>query len=123
MPAKPVSSIEAYITSYDGVHRQRLLQIYDILTDVFPEAEQKISWGMPTFKFGKHNAFHFAGMKRHVSIFPSPYVVEHFSTKLTAYKTSKGTIQFQNDEPLPIELIREIAQWRRQCMKSNPEKG
>lgn len=123
MPAKPASSIEAYIASFDGVHQQRLLHIYEILTEVFPEAEQKISWGMPTFKFGKYNAFHFAGMKRHVSIFPSSYAIEHFSKKLAAYKTSKGTIQFQNDEPLPIEFIRDIAEWRKRFMKSNPEKG
>ena len=123
MSAKTASSIEEYIVSFDGAQRQRLMQIQEVLKEVLPEAEQKISWGMPTYKLGKHNAFHFAGMKRHVSIFPSPYAVEHFSKKLVAYKTSKGTIQFQNHEPLPVELIRDIAEWRKRFMKSNPEKG
>lgn len=122
MPAR--SDIDDYIAQYDGATKERLAQIYAIVSEVMPEAEQKISWKMPTFKIGKYNAFHFAAAKHHISIFPSSYATEHFAKALKGYKTSKGgAIQFQNDEPLPIELIREIAVWRKQFMVDYPEKG
>lgn len=122
MPANNL--INEYIAQYDGDTKKRLAQLHTIIADVMPEAEQKISWKMPTYKLGKHNAFHFAASKNHISIFPSSYATEHFADKLTSYKTSKGgTIQLQNNEPLPVELVREIAVWRKQFMKENPEKG
>lgn len=122
MPAN--SQIEEYISQYEGATKERLEQIYDAVLEVMPEAEQKISWGMPTFKIGKYNAFHFAAAKNHISIFPSSYATEHFAKKLKTYKTSKGgTIQLQNNEPLPLDLIREIISWRKQFMAENPEKG
>ena len=122
MPAN--DQISEYISQYDDSVRERLIQICTVILDVMPEAEQKISWGMPTFKLGKHNAFHFAAAKNHISIFPSSYATEHFAKKLKDHKTSKGgTIQFQNAEPLPVELIHEIAVWRKNFMKEHPEKG
>lgn len=118
------NQIDDYILQHEGATRERLVQIYGIVSEVMPGAEQKISWGMPTFKIGKYNAFHFAAAKHHISIFPSSYATEHFAKRLEGYKTSKGgTIQFQDDEPLPVDLIREIAIWRKQFMADNPEKG
>lgn len=120
MPAS--NGVDDYITEYDDIARTRINFIRTTPHDVMPEAEQLISWGMPTFKLGKINVFHFAAFKRHVSIFPSSYAIEHFADKLNDYSYSKGTIQFQNDEPLPLDLIREIAMWRKQFVTNNPEK-
>lgn len=117
------SSIDEYVAGFDGIHRERLERIREVIFEVMPEAEQKISWGMPTFKLGKNNAFNFAAFKHHVSLFPSSYAIEYFSEELKPYKTSKGTIQFQNSEPLPIELIRKMALWRKKYMSENPNKG
>ena len=119
----PVSSVEEYIAGFEGVHRERLEQIREVISSVMPEAEQKISWGMPTFKLGRYNAFNFAAFKHHVSLFPSSYAIEYFHDELRLYKVSKGTIQFQNDEPLPLELIRKLAVWRKQYIHDNPAKG
>ena len=117
-------SVDEYITQYDGLAKDRLVQIRQILVEVMPEAEQKIGYGMPTFKIGGHNAFHFAAFKNHVSIFPSSHAIEHFAKELEDYKYSDGTIQFQNNEPLPTEFIRKIAIWRKEFMKEdNPEKS
>ena len=121
MPAN--NQIGGYIAKCEGTTRERLLLIYEVISEIMPEAEQKVSWGMPTFKIGKCNAFHFAAFKNHVSIFPSSYAIEHFADALADYKTSKGTTQFQNDHPLPLDLIRDIATWRKQFMVDNPEKG
>ncbi len=119
----PVNNIDEYIAGRKGVQKERIEQIREIIYEVMPEAEQKISWGMPTFKLGRYNAFNFAAFKHHVSLFPSSYAIEHFSAELKPYKASKGTIQFQNNEPLPTELIHKIAVWRKQFMHDNPDKG
>lgn len=121
MPAN--SHIDEYISRHEGIAKERLTQLHSILLEIMPEAEQEVSYQMPTFKLGRYNAFHFAAFKHHVSIFPSSYAIEYFAEKLKAYKVSKGTVQFQNNEPLPVDLIREIAIWRKQFMTDNPEKG
>ena len=75
-----------------------------------PEAEEKISWSMPTFWKG-HNIIHFAGFKNHVGLYPGPEAIEEFAERLEAYKTSKGSIQFLYSKPMPLELIEDIAKW------------
>lgn len=117
MPANNV--IDTYIAKYSGETRSRLVEIKTLLEEIMPTAEQKISYGMPTFKLGKTNAFHFAAFKNHVSIFPSTQPIVHFAKQLEPYKTSKGTIQFQNNEPLPLELIRKIAVWRKKELEQS----
>lgn len=117
------SSVEEYIAGHHGETKKRLVQIREIIADAMPHAEQKISWGMPTFKLGRYNTFNFAAFKNHISLFPSSYLIEHFEKELEPYKTSNGTIQFQNNEPLPVELLRKIVIWRKQFMINNPDKG
>lgn len=59
----------------------------------------------------KRNLIHFAAFKKHIGLYPGPEAVEEFADKLKEYKTSKGTIQFPFNKPLPLELIGEIARW------------
>lgn len=65
---------------------------------------------MPTY-WKKHNLIQFAAFKKHIGLYPGPKAIEIFSDHLKAYKTSKGAIQFPYDQPLPLELIAQIAQW------------
>ena len=53
----------------------------------------------------------FAASKRHIGLYPGPEAVELFQDKLAGYETSKGTIRLPYQEPLPLELIAEIAKW------------
>ena len=65
---------------------------------------------MPTY-WKKRNLIQFAAFKKHVGLYPGPAAVEAFADQLNGYRTSKGTIQFLYDKPLPLELIAEIAAW------------
>lgn len=103
-------TIEDYIRQQPEESKPYLHEIHAALRTALPDAQEKISWSMPTF-WKKRNLIHFAAAKKHVGLYPGPEAVEAFADRLQGYKTSKGAIQFPYSKPLPIELITEIAQW------------
>jgi uncharacterized protein YdhG (YjbR/CyaY superfamily) len=77
-----------------------------------PDAEEVIAWGMPGFKQGKL-LVGYAAFKDHCSFFPmSLAVMRDFADELRDYSTSKGTIRFPIDRPLPSRLVRRIVRAR-----------
>lgn len=107
---KAPETIDEYIAAQSEKAQSYLKEIRKAIHAALPEAEEKISWGMPTF-WKKHNIIHFAGFKNHIGLYPGPEAVSAFSEQLKDYKTSKGTIQFLYDRPLPLNLITDIARW------------
>ena len=103
-------TIADYIALQPPELQPRLQQLYDTLRVTLPEAQERISWQMPTFWNGK-NIIHFAAFKKHTGIYPSERAVAHFAERLTENKTSKGAIQFPHSAPLPLPLIAEITAW------------
>lgn len=103
--------VENYISQFDQVTQTRLHSIYDAVAKAYPQLKMKISYGMPTF-YANHNILHFAGFKKHISIFPGPKAIEAFKDELTIYKLSKGTIQFASNQDIPIDLILRITKYR-----------
>lgn len=90
---------------------QALLQtVREAIREAIPNAKETMSWRMPTFK-GKTNIIHFALFKHHLGIYPGDQAIIYFQNLLTQYKTSKGAIQFQLNEPIPLCLIQTIAKW------------
>lgn len=103
-------TIDAYIASCPEEIQDYLKTIRNIIRTALPEAEERISWSMPTY-WKKRNLIQFAGFKHHAGLYPGPEAVEAFSERLKEYKTSKGTIQLPYSKPIPAELIRDIAKW------------
>lgn len=113
MQPKPVNTIPEYIAQYQGDVKTRLETLYTLMKQELPQAQQRISWGMPTFwQWG--NLVHFAAGKNHIGLYPGPSGVQHFLPELQGYKTSKGAIQLPNAQPLPLELVRRIVRFRLQ---------
>lgn len=104
------TTIEDYICIQPEKAQTYLRQVNETIRAAIPEAAEKISWQMPTY-WKKHNLIQFAAFKKHIGLYPGPKAIEIFSDHLKAYKTSKGAIQFPYDQPLPLELIAQIAQW------------
>ena len=102
--------IQKYIEEQDASIQTRLFEIYETIKFAIPDAEERISWGMPTFWRGR-NIIHFAPAKRHIGIYPGPDAIEAFAGRLTEYKTSKGAIQFPHNKDLPLDLVADIAKW------------
>ncbi len=108
---KEYANIDTYIADYPAEVQEKLLQMRALIRSLVPEATEAISYGIPTFKLGG-NLVHFGGFKSHVSFFPGASGVAAFEGELKGYHTSKGTIQFPLDMPLPVELISKIVKFR-----------
>lgn len=103
-------TIDEYIAAQDEEKQVYLVQVRKVIHGAIPEAEERISWSMPTF-WKQNNIIHFAANKKHIGIYASTEAVIEFAEQLSPYKTCKGTIQIPYKEPLPLELIAQIASW------------
>lgn len=103
-------TIEEYIERQPEQAQSYLRQVNQTIKSAIPDAMEKISWSMPTYR-KKYNLIQFAAFKKHIGLYPGPEAVEAFADRLKEYKTSKGAIQLPYDKPLPLELIGEIAKW------------
>jgi uncharacterized protein YdhG (YjbR/CyaY superfamily) len=111
-------SIDEYIALQTDKNALILEKIRQIIIDIVPNAEEKISYGIPTFKLHQ-NLVHFAVYKNHIGFYPGANGVAQFISELSKYKTSKGTIQFQLEEEIPYDLIKKITEFR---VKENIQK-
>jgi uncharacterized protein YdhG (YjbR/CyaY superfamily) len=108
---KNVETIDQYIAEYPENIQKKLEQIRELISKHAPGAEEAISYGIPTFKLNG-NLVHFAAYKNHLGFYPGAAGVEAFLDVLDGYETSKGTIQFPLDKPVPVKLIRDIVKFR-----------
>ncbi len=105
------TSIDEYIASFPADVQERLRQMRAAIREAAPEAQEKISYQMPTF-FLQGNLVHFAAFKNHIGFYPAPRGIEAFKDELAAYEGAKGSVQFPLDQPLPLDLVRRIVQFR-----------
>lgn len=107
---EPPKTIDAYIAEKPEEVRLLLNQVRDTIRAALPDAQERISWRMPTFWNG-HNIIHFAAFKNHIGLYPGDAAIVEFADRLTEFKTSKGAVQLPYGMPLPLALIAEIAKW------------
>ena len=113
------NEIDNYILGFPPDIQTRLKQIRATIKAAAPEAEETIKYAMPTFVL-HGNLVHFAAFKNHIGLYPTPSGIVAFKEELSVYKGAKGSIQFPNDKPLPLELIAKITAFR---VKENQEKA
>jgi uncharacterized protein YdhG (YjbR/CyaY superfamily) len=112
-------NFEEYIVAFPVATQKILEQLRKTIKQTAPEAEEGISYGMPSFR-QNGRLLYYAAFKNHIGLYPMATGIEAFKTKLSAYKWAKGSIQFPLQKPLPIELITEIVKFR---VKENFEKS
>jgi uncharacterized protein YdhG (YjbR/CyaY superfamily) len=103
-------TIDQYIAAQEEAVQPRLQDLRKIIRTAIPEAEERISWSMPTYWKGQ-NLIHFAASKKHIGLYPGGEATAVFAEELTDYSVSKGTIRLPYDGDLPAELIAKIAKW------------
>ena len=91
--------------------QKKLLQMRSIIRKAAPEAEEKISYGMPAFNLHDTYLVYFGGYKNHIGLYPAPIGVNSFKKDLDNYNTGKGSVQFPLSEPLPSSLITRIVEF------------
>lgn len=104
-------NVDEYIASCDEHMRTLLQEVRQAIREAIPDAEETISWSMPTYRRRKTNLIHFAAARNHIGIYPGSEAAEAFSDRLQAYSHDKGTIRIPTAEPLPLALIHDIAVW------------
>jgi len=107
-PKIKFSSVGEYIASFPEPTATLLQELRMLIRSAAPEAQEVISYNMPAFRF--HGILlYFAGHKGHIGFYPgNATLIEGFGRELDGYATSKGTIQFRLDKPLPHDLIIKI---------------
>ncbi len=105
------TTIDEYILHTAPEVQETLKTLRSLIKELVPDAEERMSWQMPTF-FYHGNLVHFAAHKNHIGFYPGASGISTFSHELSEYKSSKGAVQFPIKQPLPYELIRKIVQFR-----------
>lgn len=108
---KAYKDIDSYIANFPEDVQTTLEKVRSAIKKVAPKAEEAISYGIPTFKLNG-NLVHFGGFKKHIGFFPGSSGVAAFKKELSLYKTSRGTIQFPLEKPIPLGLIQKITKFR-----------
>lgn len=102
---------DEHIAGFPSPVKERLEKLRAAIKKAAPKAEELISYGIPTFK-QNGNLVHFAGYKNHIGFYPGAGGIEAFKKELSAFETSKGTVQFPHDKPLPLAIISQIVKFR-----------
>ena len=105
-------SIDEYIAACPEESQTYLMQIRKLIYSLVPETKEKISYQIACFELNSKNLIHFAGWKKHVSLYPVPAGNEAFNKAIAKYADGKGTVKFPLDKPLPIKLIEKAVKYR-----------
>ncbi len=114
MNKKVPKSIDDYVDRFPKETQQLLRKMRLTIRKAAPKAKESISYGMPTFIMGR-NRVYFAAYKNHIGFYPGGAIAS-FKEDLSAYKSTKGGVQFPINEPLPTALVSRIVKAR---MKQN----
>jgi uncharacterized protein YdhG (YjbR/CyaY superfamily) len=108
------SDVDDYLAGVPEPQKATLEQLRSTLAALLPEAEQGIAYGVPCFKEGGKAVAGFASYPKHCSYLPmSGSITAELASELEGYVTSKGSVQFATDEPLPVELVARLVESRR----------
>ena len=112
MPGKP-QTMDEYLDSVGDDKRAALEKLRRTIQATAPEAEECISYRLPAFRLHGRLLVAFGAGANHCAFYPmSGSTVDAFRDELEAYDTSKGTIRFQADKPLPAALVRKLVRAR-----------
>ena len=105
--------VQAFLAAQPDATRATLEQLRQTIRSVAPELTELISYGVPSFKYRGRPLVSFGAGKNHCAFYVmSPAVMDAHTAELSAYDTSKGTIRFAPDSPLPEALVRKLVQAR-----------
>jgi uncharacterized protein YdhG (YjbR/CyaY superfamily) len=112
VPTPTPKTVEEYLAGIPEPARSTLQRVRSAIRSAMPaEAAEAISYGIPAIKY-KGTLVWFAAFSNHCSLFPGASVINAFKNELKGYKTSKGTIHFPVDKPLPAALVKKIVKAR-----------
>jgi uncharacterized protein YdhG (YjbR/CyaY superfamily) len=118
MKGEAARDMDEYIALQPLNIREELEKLRSTIRAAAPKAKEVISYQMPAFNYYGMLVY-FAAYKSHIGFYPTGSGIAAFKKELVNYKTSKGTVQFPIDKPLPLRLISKMVKFR---VKENMEK-
>lgn len=109
---KKAKTIGDYLKQISPDKRAALQKLRRSIKAAVPKAEEIISYGMPAFRYEGRVLVWFGAGANHCAFYPGAYPIAKHKDKLKTYKTSKGTIRFSPDKPLPASLVRTLVKAR-----------
>ncbi|MBS4199181.1 DUF1801 domain-containing protein [Bacillus sp. FJAT-49732] len=111
MDKNAINTIDEYILQFPLETQEILNKIRNVIKEVAPEAEEKISYQMPAFSL-HGNLVYFGAWKNHIGFYPTSSGINAFINEISEYKGTKGSIHFPLKKPIPYELISKIVKFR-----------
>jgi uncharacterized protein YdhG (YjbR/CyaY superfamily) len=106
-------TIDEYLASVNGQHRDALQEIRQTIHVVAPKAEECISYGIPAFRLNGRSLVYFGGWANHCAFYPgSSATLKKFRNELRDFQASNGTIRFSSRKPLPAALVKKLVKAR-----------
>ena len=105
-------TIDEYLAPLSSEKRATLQKLRKDIKSAAPKSEECISYQVPTFRLGGRMLVSFAAWANHCAFYPGARPIEAHEKELKGYKTSKGTIRFPVDRPLPTTLVRKLMKTR-----------
>jgi uncharacterized protein YdhG (YjbR/CyaY superfamily) len=111
LSSKP-ETIDEYLAPLSDEKRSALEQLRRSIKSAAPRAEECISYGVPGFRLEGRLLVSFGAATRHCAFYPGAHPLKAHQEELSKYVTSKGTIRFPPDKPLPAALVRNLVKTR-----------
>jgi uncharacterized protein YdhG (YjbR/CyaY superfamily) len=106
-------TVDEYLASVNSDHREALQKIRETIHAVAPNAEECISYGIPAFRLNGRSLVFFGAWANHCAFYPgSSATLKKFRNELRDFQTSKGTLRFSPDKPVPVALVKKLLKAR-----------
>ena len=106
-------TIDEYLAGVNADHRDALQKLRQMIHAIAPKAEECISYGIPAFRLNGHSLVFFGAWANHCAFYPgSSDTLKKFRKELSDFQTSKGTLRFFPDKPMPVALVKKLVQAR-----------
>jgi uncharacterized protein YdhG (YjbR/CyaY superfamily) len=106
-------TIDEYLASVDADHRGALQKLRETIHSVAPRAEECISYGIPAIRLNGRSLVFFGAWANHCAFYPgSSATLKKFRHELSDFQTSKGTLRFSPDKPMPVALVKKLLKAR-----------
>ena len=110
------NSVADYLVNLDDSDRSVIEHLLKLVKDDIPEAELVLTYGMPGYKYHGKYLVGFAAFRDHMSVFPAAEPIEVLHDKLSAFKLSRGTVQFTHNNMISDDIVRELVAIRHQAI-------
>ena len=103
-----VATVDEYLDGLPDDVRARMSELRALVHRVVPDAEERISYAMPTFTLDGRSVVHLAAWKKHIALYPLPELPPDVAAEAERYRGAKDAMHLKHSEPLPTALLEQV---------------